>query len=331
MNAFISFAATSTIFIASLASCRSIDSASDSSQTNSTIRDAESPPSEAAQDVWHEANGFDAYEEFEDSLTASLCKAAEKDDIAELDRLVEEGADVNAVGKHGVTPLLWSMMGDESKCRKSFVRLLEHGADPNATIAVEREFPFWWWYIEPYHGESVTSLCAGMKDSSFLIAALEHGGDPNYTDSWGRTPIFLAISERPRHLRLFRSMSDNVRILLEGGANPNHSSLGSGSPLLNTVQANFITTNGFRSDYETALVLLEHGAVWRLEDEKLSFIELEILDAVDNDVDDEHFMKVLEFMTNGGFDIEEARERREKWSDELLHEYHEAIIQHYGQ
>jgi hypothetical protein len=38
----------------------------------------------------------------------ALCKATEANDIAEIDRLVAAGADVNAQGEGNMTPLLWA-------------------------------------------------------------------------------------------------------------------------------------------------------------------------------------------------------------------------------
>jgi ankyrin repeat protein len=54
-----------------------------------------------------------------------LAVSAAKGDVKEIDRLIDQGVDPNAAGKHLDTPLSWAM-GAGSK--KGFRRLLDRGA-----------------------------------------------------------------------------------------------------------------------------------------------------------------------------------------------------------
>ncbi len=78
--------------------------------------------------TWHQKCGWKAEDYFDDPKVVALCKAIEANDLAEMDRLIAAGADVNAKGKDGMTLLLWAY--PDNKLDR-FKKLLEHGADPN--------------------------------------------------------------------------------------------------------------------------------------------------------------------------------------------------------
>ncbi len=61
----------------------------------------------------HELFGWKAEDYFTDAKVIALCRAIEVDDLKEIDRLVANGADVNAKGKGNMTPLLWSYLDDK--------------------------------------------------------------------------------------------------------------------------------------------------------------------------------------------------------------------------
>jgi len=98
----------------------------------------------------------------------ALVKAAIKGNVKEIDRLIDAGADPNAVGTQGITVPGWVLYHPD---RDGFRRLLERGADPNK---------IW------YNGETQRSLMHLAADRSdrigveYLKMCLEIGkGDPN--------------------------------------------------------------------------------------------------------------------------------------------------------
>ena len=107
---------------------------------------------------------------FADPAARALAEAARKGRVRAVDRLAAAGADVNASGAGGATPLLWA---DHNL--RGFRRLLDLGADPNVLYDI---------------GTTVMHLVAGYGDPQhYLEAALAHEGDPNVRDAWGDTPL----------------------------------------------------------------------------------------------------------------------------------------------
>ena len=143
----------------------------------------------------HERLKWKAEDFFTDKGVVALCKAIEKKDITEIDRLVKSGVNVNARGHGNMTPLLWAFpMGEEV-----FKKMLELGADPNVKLTGQV------WPVPLFDGYSVMSACAtptltegllhsqyfpGVRMDNYLKLALQHGGDPNIEDANGETPIF---------------------------------------------------------------------------------------------------------------------------------------------
>jgi Leucine Rich repeat len=141
----------------------------------------------------HQRLKWKAEDFFTDKGAIALCKAIEKKDLAEIDRLAKSGVNVNAKGRGDMTPLLWAFpMGEEV-----FKKMLDLGADPNVKLT-QSPWPFPLYY-------SVTSACAkpafveglihrqyfpSVQMGNYLKLALQHGGNPNIQDENGETPIF---------------------------------------------------------------------------------------------------------------------------------------------
>ena len=81
--------------------------------------------------TFHQKFGWKAEDYFTDPKVIALCHAIEANDLAKIDRQIAAGADVNANGKDGMTPLLWAFADNKLE---RFSKLLEHGADPNVFI-----------------------------------------------------------------------------------------------------------------------------------------------------------------------------------------------------
>lgn len=120
---------------------------------------------------------------FPDAEVRSLATAAGEGDLAEVDRLVAGGVDVNSRGTQDATPLFWSL-----RDLSGFTRLLELGADPNIVFG---------------DGGSVMHWAARAEDMAFLRAALGYDGDPNLVaGGFGRTPLFEAIGRNDAAIEL---------------------------------------------------------------------------------------------------------------------------------
>ncbi|MEQ8848313.1 ankyrin repeat domain-containing protein [Botrimarina sp.] len=171
---------------------------------------------------WHARAGLDAEDFFDDPQVIALCEAIEANDLEAMDRLIAEGADVNAVGKAGVTPLLWAFPEDKFE---RFEKLLQHGADPNVLMtdaaAVNRAFP---------EGHAVTHLAFGSSFDRHWRAVLEHGGDPNLTTQGRRAGVLpvLHVTIRGRGANKI----ERVRALAEAGADLDARGVGGVTPAM---------------------------------------------------------------------------------------------------
>jgi uncharacterized protein len=128
------------------------------------------------------------------SAHASVADAAMRRDAAEVRRLVQSGADVNATQADGATALHWAAYRGDVRLASL---LLEAGADVKAANR-NGSTPMW--------------LAASQGDTAMIQLLLENGADANEQLPLGRRPLMLAArSGRP----------DAVRALLESGAEPN--------------------------------------------------------------------------------------------------------------
>jgi ankyrin repeat protein len=123
-----------------------------------------------------------------------VADAAMRRDAAEVRRLVQSGADVNAAQADGATALHWAAYhGDASLASL----LLEAGAD---VAAANR------------NGSTPLWLAASHGDAPMIETLLEGGADANEPLPLGRRPLMLAARA---------GSVDAVRVLLDGGADPN--------------------------------------------------------------------------------------------------------------
>jgi ankyrin repeat protein len=192
--------------------------------------------------TWQQKHGWKAEDYFDDAQVIALCNAIEKNDLAEIDRLVAAGANVNAKGKGNMTPLLWAFFDNKLE---RFTRLLEHGANPN--VVIDSDFKVREWESV---GESVTHMACGTEFPGYFEAVFDHGGDPDLPRTKGvvfnETPLFTVITG---------SASDKkgkVKSLIKKGANVNHTSRTGITPAM--------LAAGWGGRYDVAMMLLEAGA-----------------------------------------------------------------------
>lgn len=167
-------------------------------------------------------SGKTARDVFRNPQTLMLVEAACSGDLAKMDALVRQGADVNATGYRDMTPLFWTMA-----CRNygGVEKLLELGADPNYKME---------------DGASVMWGAAGSSDPHFLPLMLTHGGDPNIRDGY-RNALMIAIEQ---------GQIENVKLLLDHGADVNEHDEGGGTAAIMA---------SYRGNLDMVQVLLEHG------------------------------------------------------------------------
>jgi len=117
---------------------------------------------------------------FKDPRQAALTRAAVQGYTKGIDSQLAKGANVNYIGEHGMTALMWSLIYGN---RSGFEHLLKLGANPN--IPLEGSI----YYEGRFRGHSVTSLAVRVKDTWFLETALKYGGDPNFINEITGYPL----------------------------------------------------------------------------------------------------------------------------------------------
>ncbi|WP_082122572.1 ankyrin repeat domain-containing protein [Arsukibacterium sp. MJ3] len=112
---------------------------------------------------------------FPSAKLRELAKAAGKGQISVIERLIDEGVDINAKGSQNATVLFWSMRNE-----KGFNYLLTKGADPNVIFG---------------DGGTVMHWAARQTKCNLLKSALAYGGNPNLkAGMFGGSPAFATIT-----------------------------------------------------------------------------------------------------------------------------------------
>jgi len=177
--------------------------------------------------------GLTARQAFPDEKVGALVEAASRGDLKQVDALLQAGANINAVGVQGISPLIWVLAAHN---KQGVEHLLKAGADPNQNT-MEKD-------------ESAMSLAAGGNDPEILEMLLKRGGNPNLTGPRDQAVLQIAAlySERRR---------ENVRLLLKYGADINgHTEFGQ-------TAAHKAVSAG---DFELVAYLLEQGFNYKLQE-----------------------------------------------------------------
>ena len=137
---------------------------------------------------------------FSDPKVAALAVALERSDWTGAETARRAGANVNARGKEGMYPLIWTMY---VKNKAAFEWLLNHGADPNFDSGGDDGCALFW--------------AAEADDPDWLRMLLAHRANPNLTHQTGirttETPLLAACG-------LCRLV--NVKMLIAAGADINY-------------------------------------------------------------------------------------------------------------
>ena len=178
-----------------------------------------------------------------DPKVVDLIQAANKGDVEKVNALIEQGADVNYIGKYGFNPLFFQM---GSLNLKGFKCLLEHGANPNARMRAGSDM----WLLASGGDHPDEAL-------TMLKLCLEHGGDPNWTvdsdeSDNGETLLMAAF------LYNEKNAYEVTKLLVEAGANVNVQDPNNGYTAL--------TYAASCQQYHAAWYLLQHGADFTQKD-----------------------------------------------------------------
>ncbi len=135
---------------------------------------------------------------FADPKDAQLAEAAAQGDVAKVQQLLRSGANAQAVGADGITPLIWAVAAGNVEGAKA---LLLAGADPNHKMRWD---------------ESAMSIAVVSKDPTLLKLLLQHKGDPNLRSTSNEPLLHMAVGHK-----LDYSASQSLEVLLEYGADIN--------------------------------------------------------------------------------------------------------------
>ena len=153
----------------------------------------------------------------------------DKDKILEMMR---QGWNVNSMGKHGMSYLLYAIWEDNYRMTEF---LLEHGADPNFLSA--------YWEVSPNGAVPMLPLervCYDKYGMNYVKLLLKHGANPN--DARAQLPIFAAALNNDKR---------KIEYLLEHGADINQFS---------SSKETIITDQSIAGKWEMVLWLWDKGA-----------------------------------------------------------------------
>ncbi|MCO4091431.1 MAG: hypothetical protein HEQ34_05670 [Sphingorhabdus sp.] len=196
---------------------------------------------------------------FSSKEAQDLARASCEGDSGELSRLISMGVDVNAVGLHNVTPLIWALTCNglefpdiqAAQWQKSQSRtikavdpdflaglkvLLAAGADSNQMI--DGDFgPIYpggeGYYIDHY---TPVLIAAEFHQASVLKLLLQNGGNPNAADGDNEHTALGVAFNRGYFLDLSPQMApfdsrqwENFYLLLDAGADPSIMTINGGN------------------------------------------------------------------------------------------------------
>ena len=144
---------------------------------------------------------------FSDKMSVEFCHAIEWSDTKKIDKMLNEGLEINRQGKQGMTFIAYAYLKDK---KKSYEYLLEHGANPNLTLITEEKIEG---DVSPFKFEysTLTMAAEDSEDPFYLDLGLKHGGNPNA----------IVDDVHILHNAIRVESLTNVQLLVEAGASLN--------------------------------------------------------------------------------------------------------------
>jgi hypothetical protein len=248
---------------------------------------------------WHSKFGWDAAVVFQDPLVIDLCEAIERRDVVAVRKLIDQGADVNAVGKDNMTPLMWAFPEQNTAVLET---LLRAGADPHVAVSSDLNTG-----QAIQSGDSVIVLAA-KSAFDLLPMILQHGGDPDTKNGVGDPLLHIVISGAGSD-RLRR-----VELLLDAGADIDAFDSGGVTPVMQAVT--------WGAQFELAMLLLRRGAAWsRYKKDshlKLAHYVVQYEDSPMSPGQQARLLELLRALEAQGEDLDLARADVKRWNKELL-------------
>lgn len=160
---------------------------------------------------------------FDKKKLLPLCEAISAGDVQTVRRLIDSGVNLNASGKHGLTPLYWAYIVDNMEL---FKLLLKHGADPDQKLQ-EPIGPRW---QRPFfRGDSVMWSSLKQTRPDYCLAALPYTADADQVGQTGDNFINLFLIEdlgvTPVRMRRFIQFGIDVNRKDRFGETPCHQAL----------------------------------------------------------------------------------------------------------
>lgn len=247
---------------------------------------------------FHAKFGWKAESFFNDPQVIALCKAIEANDLAEIDRLVASGVNVNARGEGNMTPLFWAFPDNQLP---RFQRMLDHGADPNVVVTTDLNAAG-----AISVGDSVTHLCARTHFPGYFEAVMRSGGDPNLKDGKGH-PVIQAIV-----MTGVPDAANRISLAIDNGADINAYGRAGATPVFDAIS--------WFGQYDLALLLLERGADPTIyqKDQLQNAIHLVLIEERQSDLRSEAeragLARVKKWLQDHGYDLVTAKSDIDRWA-----------------
>lgn len=163
---------------------------------------------------------------FTDAKALGLARAAIAGDLAGIDQAIAAGANLNAVGKDGATPLWFAFLAGN---KAGFAHLIRAGADPTKRFATMQS--------------SVLELCLRGNDNANLELMLNAKLDPNMVLPGAKQPIIFET--------LVSRDDSKLKLLIAHGVDVNSRTSRGDTPIIFAARAR---------QFGEVLLLLKNGA-----------------------------------------------------------------------